>query len=111
MAREYGLVDPFITIPAAGGGARTLDPSLSRIFARSTTYFAETVTVENMIEDMDEAGIEKAVVHTRTAGTQIPPNPFNVGQNPDDETFDANCAQVAEAVKRWPDRLQGCVPI
>jgi predicted TIM-barrel fold metal-dependent hydrolase len=110
MTRDYLIADPFITLPSAPGLERHVDPSLARLFKKSDAYF-KSETVEDMIQNMDQAGIEVAVVHSRTAGTQIPPNPWAVGQNADDAGFDANCAAMADAVARYPDRLQGCVPI
>src|SRR5437762_2971525 len=106
MPRDYLIADPFITLPS-GGEQRHVDPSLARLFKKSDAYF-KSETVEDMIQNMDEAGIEVAVVHSRTAGTQIPENPWAVGQGATDAGFDANCEAMAEAVAKYPGRLQGC---
>ena len=107
---DYGLIDPFLTIPPPPDRPRQVEPSLARLFHASKTYFSGA-TLEEMVRDMDEWGIEVAVLDARSAGNMIPSEPYAVGQGVPDDDFDRNCADIVAAQKQYPGRFQGCIPI
>src|SRR2546428_10116606 len=65
MAQEYKLVDPFVSLPEPPQGEhRQLDPNIARWFRHSKALLAGA-TIDDMIADMDEAGIETAILTAR----------------------------------------------
>ena len=82
MAQEYQLVDPFVSLPEPPQGEhRQLDPNIARWFRHSKALLAGA-TVDDMIADKDEAGIESVVSRDRRAPAkayQFLPHHFRLG--------------------------------
>ena len=106
---EYKLIDPFLNMPRVPGtGPATQDPNIARWFKDSKALF-NGATNEEMVADMDEAGIEMGII--TASGGSVPTSPYAIGQEVSDEVFDAACQRFAGMKKQFPDRLYGCVGI
>src|SRR5687767_801646 len=108
---EYQLVDPFMNYPPEPGKVGHVDPNIARWFKNSKARL-QGATVEEMVADMDEGGVQVGIVTIRpgermAAGT----SPWSVGQGITDESFDGNAQKLAAAIKQYPDRLRGAIGI
>src|SRR5262245_30633579 len=86
------------------------DPNMKRWFKDSRVLW-EGATWEDMVKNMDEAGIEKGIL---TASPSQPGRnfaPWAVGQNITEESFEAACQRFFEARKASGGRLNGCIGI
>ena len=111
MAQEYQLIDPFVSLPEPPQGEhRQLDPNIARWFRHSKALLAGA-TIDDMIADMDEAGIETAILTADGVPRGLHKSPYTVGQNVDDESFDAVCQKIAAVRARYPGRFHGCIGI
>src|SRR5438445_13894357 len=81
MAGEYKLVDAFVGLPnppRKAADKRPMDPNIQKWF-RPNQAFAEGASVEDVIAEMDTAGVEKGVL---TAGAlRLEKSPYTVGQH------------------------------
>jgi hypothetical protein len=110
MAREYKLVDSFVTL-GAKPNERVQDPNIARWF-KNPIPFSE-MTIEKIVTDMEGAEIEMAILTANGAAMQrlVTGGPYRVGEEIDDDAFDAACRDVAEIRSRYPGRFHGCVAI
>jgi hypothetical protein len=103
---DYKLVDPFLNLPSEPGTVRTPDPNIARWFKDSKALL-HGATIDDMVADMDETGIESGIVTASSGG--VPDHPYNVGQNQDEEPFVAVLEKVGDdqEVPRALLRLRG----
>jgi hypothetical protein len=106
MAGEYKLVDPFFNMPRPPGPNPNADPNIMRWF-KDSKAMVNGATHEEMLADMDEAGIEFGMV-TIQGGTQKT-GYYAVGQEVSDESLDAAMQRYAELKAKAPKRIFGCV--
>ncbi|MHB8466711.1 MAG: amidohydrolase family protein, partial [Acidimicrobiales bacterium] len=67
-------------------------------------------TVHDVIAEMDQHGIESAVLGGDGVNFAVyRPGPYTVGLGFTDELFDASCAEIAASVAAYPDRLRGFI--
>src|SRR5207249_2639743 len=87
---EYKLVDPFLNMPKTPEEAKrnpVTDPNIARWFKDSRVLF-EGATFEQMVQNMDEAGIEMGIVTAAPEGDGGR-STWSVGSNVSDEAFEA----------------------
>lgn len=106
MAREFKLVDPFLNMPRNPAEKADIDPNIARWFKDSKAMI-HGATPQEMLADMDEAGIEKGMITVNPG--QIPTGYYTVGQNVTEASFEAACEQWANLRKVAPDRIFGCI--
>lgn len=102
---------------------RELDPNISRWFERSAPDIRGGYDAAYVIEKMNAAGVEKALltdgrghrqwVRDWASGERFDrPGPMNRGYAGFTlDRFRETCETVAEAAKRWPDRIYGAAYI
>ena len=109
MTGEYKLVDPFLNLPHdPAEGPREMDPNIARWF-KDSKALVNGATIEEMVADMDEAGIEMGIV-TVSAGN-VPTSPYIVGQSVDHARLVKTLEKVAGMKVKYPGRFHGCVAI
>ena len=105
----FKLVDPFLNLPAdPNDKTRVIDPNIARWFKDSKAMI-NGATIEEMVADMDESGIEFGIVTASAGG--VPERPYMVGQNNSDAALDKVLEKVAGMMKQYPGRFYGCVGI
>ncbi|HEV2173649.1 MAG TPA: hypothetical protein VGR71_08780, partial [Nitrospira sp.] len=96
MAGEYKLVDAFVGLPQRPREQKQpppMDPNIAKWF-KPGKAFSQGTTIEDVIEEMDTAGVEKGVL---TAGAlQLHRSPYQVGQNIPDELYDTLCRKTTK---------------
>ncbi len=114
MAPEYQLVDAFVGLPQRprprkdDAPAPPMDPNIAKWF-KPDKAFSQGASIEDLIQEMDTAGVEKGVL---TAGVlQLHRSPYQVGQNISDELYDSLCAKTAKVVADYPGRFHGCIGV
>ncbi|MBV8845073.1 MAG: hypothetical protein JO307_19880, partial [Bryobacterales bacterium] len=111
MASEYKLVDAFVGLPGRPGQSaqnRAIDPNIQKWF-RTGQAFAEGTTIEDVIAEMDIAGVEKGVL---TAGAlRLDKSPYTTGQHISDDAFETMCRRTAKAIADYPGRFHGCIQV
>src|SRR5437773_11632435 len=91
IAQEYKLVDPFVSLPEPPQGEhRQLDPNIARWFRHSKALLSGA-TVEDMTADINEAGIETAILSADDVPRSLHKSRYTVGQYVDDESADDVC--------------------
>jgi predicted TIM-barrel fold metal-dependent hydrolase len=85
-----------------------MDPNIQKWF-RPNQAFAEGAAVEDVIAEMETAGVEKGVL---TAGAlRLEKSPYTVGQHISDETFETLCRRTAKALEDYPGRFHACIQV
>ena len=111
MAGEYKLVDAFIGLPAPVKNSNPnppMDANIAKWF-KPGRAFAQGSTIEELIEEMDAAGVEKGVL---TAGAmRIEKSPYTVGQRIADDTYETICRRLAKVIADYPGRFHGCIGV
>jgi len=109
MAGEYKLVDAFVglpTPPKRTAQERPLDPNIAKWF-RPEKAFSHGATIEDVVNEMEAAGVEKGVL--TASPMRLEKSPYAVGQRISDETFDTVCRRAAKALADYPGRFHACV--
>jgi predicted TIM-barrel fold metal-dependent hydrolase len=111
MAGEYKLVDALIQLPSPVKNSNPnppMDANLARLF-KPGHAFAQGSTIEELIEEMDAAGVEKGVL---TAGAmRFEKSPYTVGQRIADDTYETLCRRLAKVIADYPRRFHGCIAV
>ncbi len=103
----YSLVDAMIGITPPDPH-RVLDANITRWFKPSENV-ASGATVEEIITEMDAAGVEKG--HLTAWSGDPGSGAYSVPSDYSDETFEILCNSVTEAMRRYPDRFKACIGI
>jgi uncharacterized protein len=109
---DYKLIDGWVNMPAEHKVGYS--PAVARWFKSDQTQRMKGATLEDLISDMDAAGVEKALVCARMGWmypTTRPVGPLATSHGTDDELFDQWCVELAEAVAKYPGRLYGTTVI
>jgi predicted TIM-barrel fold metal-dependent hydrolase len=110
---DYKLVDPFLNMPKTPEEAkanRLDDPNMKRWFKDSRVLW-EGATFEDMVANMDMAGIEKGIITASAGGDPSFGSVWSVGRSTTEEQFEAACARFFEARRVSGGRLQGCLSV
>jgi predicted TIM-barrel fold metal-dependent hydrolase len=112
----YGLVDARVHLPYSPEQVAIRDShnpesaaNLRRMFG-ATSPFVQGRTVEQMIQEMDDAGVEKAVLITEPGhGPEDgrAQNAIQMSAGYPDATFDRMCAPIARLLEKYPSRFIG----
>jgi len=94
MTAPYKLVDAFLQMPQLSPRAQEqkIDPNIAKWFKPGDAV-KFGFTLEELVRDMDAAGVEKGVL--TAAALRLAPSPYSVGQNISDETYEKLCTRVA----------------
>ena len=102
--RSYKLIDPFFnlrdpeTVPP-------MDANMARWF-KGSPHLVHGYTFEDMIAEMDKAGIEKGILLTAgQSANKHPGTPWKVGMDITDEAFEEALAKLDDWCKRSKGRL------
>jgi predicted TIM-barrel fold metal-dependent hydrolase len=110
---DIKLMDAFINMPVPPGQVPERQSSVRRWFKDSKALM-EGYTVEELVRDMDEAGVEKGLLTARygwhVPGTR-PVGPLATSHGIEDEDFDRFCQEAAEAVGKFPDRFAATIVV
>ena len=102
-ARPYKLIDPFLNLPQDPATVRKMDPNMARWF-KGSKHMIEGATFEDMIAEMDKAGIEKGMLLTAGKSANAHPgNAWTTGQDITDEAFD----EALQTLYDWSQRSNG----
>jgi predicted TIM-barrel fold metal-dependent hydrolase len=85
------------------GEQSVYDPTVASMF-RPSARWTEGSTLEQLVEDMDEAGYAGGVL---TKMNYVVRDPFYPAYSHTDELVHKSCASIASAVERYPDRFVG----
>lgn len=99
------IFDTYVALPADEGAA-TPDPSVARLFATQSSAYSTGGSVEDIVRDYDEHGVDVGLI------TKVPREitpPFTPAMQMDDDQLHAACESVAEAVSAHPTRFLGAV--
>jgi hypothetical protein len=110
MTAPYQLVDAFLQMPQLSRRAQEqkMDPNIAKWFKPGDAV-KFGFTLEDLLRDMDAAEVEKGVL--TAAALRLSPNPYSVGQNISDETYEKLCTRVAEMRRQHPGRFHACLGI
>ena len=110
MTAPFKLVDAFLQMPQLSRRAQEqkIDPNIAKWFKPGDAV-KFGFTLEELLRDMDAAGVEKGVL--TAAALRLSPSPYSVGQNISDETYEKICTRVAEIRRQNPGRFHGCLGI
>jgi predicted TIM-barrel fold metal-dependent hydrolase len=99
------IFDTYVALPADEGAAAP-DPSVARLFSAQSSAYATGGTLDDIIRDYDEHGVDYGLL--AKVPRDITP-PFVPAMQLDDDAVHATCQAVATAVSAYPDRFLGAV--
>lgn len=110
------IIDTYVNIPLLREQllVERFSPAVARWFHDRAELITKGTTWEYLIGEMDEAGVEKALVVGRD-GSHHPSSVNNTSLGTthgiDDEIFDMFAEEMATAVQKYPDRIAATVLI
>lgn len=107
---DFSLVDSFINMPFPPGKAPKRDDSIKKLFGGSKALM-EGYSVEEMVSDMDAAGVEKSLLTTRRFRESPDASALSTSYGAPDDFFDETCREVADAASKYPGRFYGIAMI